>query len=787
MLNVESVKTTSMKKLLLALTLVASLAVAAFAQNAYYDAKAFYALDLKELDTLDLYKDLLTLQADRDDWRNVRSFVTEPLRYIAEERPEFNAQVVQKLQSLKQQYRVVPIGGGRYRYDKKLSSVFDLVTTPQGPLEDVASSLVEIVFGSGLGANLGTNLVDATSSLLLSRAESELTLSFLSRLKEEFENRPFFIYSDPNGFREVKVDTFYLRNIFPSTYALISDYDQIISINIGKSLQNAFEEDLISFYGNAEKYLVPDHLKDNIVSEVFSVVHSTFKDLSKGEHPSVIISSLADRYAMPESYVPRNAVDTFRFAIQLLEGASQSLQDISPNRVWVKLDDLKMLNVREREYFIALFYLENRSILRKLGVSGSRFQLGERSADFMRLQQLIFQNLAFLEQIENKIADLRLINATRTVRDPGLEEMQSYAVISNSERDRLRAFEEYAFMFSNVIQHIGAYSCWVNRNSFFCSEEFQNEYLPVVQELLQIPLDVEMKEYSAAFLKTLKVVQALHSDNDLYRTPEGFVRYLTLAADVVFADSADGIKQILDDVLLPVGSYRVKRYSSSSIYISALVGASGGAEWLDNPDVDQKWAMQISPFSPIGIDFSWGSRKLAKGSSYTTRGSSNGVFLSILDIGAITSYRFQMNGTAEGDLSSKNLPTIKLEQLLSPGMFYTHGFRNSPITWGVGAQLTPRLRDIVDAKDITIDRANAFRFSTFIAVDLPLFTISSRNDKLPKFDGVAAQQQFDVMMLQREIDELSRQLFRSSSTIERNQLERELKQKEKRLKKLGGK
>ncbi len=216
------------------------------------------------------------------------------------------------------------------------------------------------------------------------------------------------------------------------------------------------------------------------------------------------------------------------------------------------------------------------------------------------------------------------------------------------------------------------------------------------------------------------------------------------------------------------------------------MGASGGAEWLDNPAVDQKWAMQISPFSPIGIDFSWGSRKLAKGSSYTTRGSSNGVFLSILDIGAITSYRFQMAGE-EGSLSSKNLPTIKLEQLLSPGMFYTHGFRNSPITWGLGAQLTPRLRDIVDAKDITIDRANAFRFSTFIAVDLPLFTISSKNDKLPKFDGVAAQQQFEVMMLQREIDELSRQMFRSSSTIERNQLERELKQKEKRLKKLGGK
>lgn len=772
-----------MKKILFSL-LLCVIGGAAVAQNAYYDARAFYALDRKELDTLDMYEDLLTLQADREDWRNARSFILDPLRYIAEERPNFNAQVVEKLQSLKLQYRVYALSGGRYRYEKKLSSVLDVVATQQSPIEDVAASLVEVVFGSGLGANLGSSLLDATSSVLLNRAESELTLSFLTRLKEEFESRPFFIFSRPNDFGDVQIDTFYLRNIFPSTYALISDYDQIISINIGNSLQHAFEEDLKSFYGNAEKFLVPAHLKDNIVNEVFSIVFSTFQDLSRGEHPSVIISSLADRYATPESYVPRNAVDTFRLAIQLLEGASQSVRDVSPERVWVKMDDLRRLNVREREYFIGLFYLENRSALRKLGVSGSRFQLGERSADFVRLQQLIFQNLAFLEQVENKIADLRLINAARTVRDPGLENREAYTVISNSERERLGAFEEYAFMFSDVIQHIGAYVCWVNDRSFLCSEEFESEYFPIVQDLLQIPLDVELSNYAEAFLKTLKVIETLHRGNDLYETPEGFVRYLTLAADVVFADSADQVKRILDDVLLPVGSYRVKRFSTSSIYVSALVGASAGAEWLDNPNVDEKWAMQISPFTPIGIDFSWGSRKLAPGSTYTTRGSSNGVFLSILDIGAITSYRFQMNDSEEGDLSSRNLPTIQLEQLLSPGVFYTHGFRNSPITWGAGAQLTPRLRDIVDAKDVTIDRANAFRFSTFISVDLPLITIASKNDKLPKFDGVSAQDQFEVMMLEREINSLSGQLYRSSSSIERSELEREIRQKEKRLKRL---
>ncbi len=770
-----------MKTLTISVFFVLGFTIAGFAQNAYYDAKMLYALDINTLDTLDLYKDLLTLQADKEDWRNVRSFATDPLRYISEEKPKFNTQIINKLQSLKQQYRIV-FDRGKIQFERKYATTLDFVATPQGPLEDVATSLVDIIFGSGLGANLGTGLIDATSSLLLNRAESELTLSFLTRLREEFENRPFFIFSEDRRSGQVKIDTFYLRHIFPSTYALISDYDQIISINFGKSLQNAFEEDLKSFYGNAEKYLVPAQLRDDIAYQVFNLVHTSFTDLSKGLHPSVILSSLAEQYALPESYAPRNAVDTFKCAVQLVEGVSQSLQDISPSRVWIRVDDFKKLSIREREYFIALFYLENRTVLRKLGITGSRFQLGERSTDFIQLQQLIYQNLAFLEQVENKIADLRLINATRSDRIPGLTETQAYTVINNSEQDRLRAFQEYAYMFSDIVQHIGSYVCWANRNSFICNKNFQENYLPTARELLQIPLDVESKEYATAFLKTLKVIETLHRNNPLYQRPQGFVRYLSLAADVVAADSADRIKQILNEVILPVGSYRVKRYSSSSIYVGALVGASAGAEWLDNPGVSGKWATHVSPFTPIGIDFSWGSRRLLRNAAYTTRGTSNSVFLSILDLGAVASYRFQMDDTNDR-LTSSSLPTIKLEQLMSPGLFYTHGFRNSPIVWGFGAQMTPRLRDIIDAKDITVDRANAFRFSMFLAVDLPLFTISAKNDKLPKYNPQIAQREFDRMILQREITDLNRQMFRSSSPDERRRLENEIKRKEKKLKK----
>lgn len=770
-----------MKNFVFVLASIICLITTVHSQNAYYDAKNLYALDLYEIDTLDLYKDLLTLQADRDDWRNLKAFAINPFQYIVEDKPKFDVQIITRLQNLKLQYRVEVDRGGRARYERKKSNVYDIAdNVPQGPIEDIASSLVEVLFGSSLGAQFNTQLIDATSTLLLSRAESELTLSFLSRLKKEFEERPFLVFYEA-GWNQAQADSFRLKDIFPSTYALISDYDQIVSINIGKSLQNAFEEDLKDFYGNAQQFLIPEPLKQQITYQVYAVIHSTFSSLSKGLHPNVIMTSLAEQYAVPENLIPRNALDTFKCAIQVLQAVSLSVQDVSPSRGWISADNFKQLTNREQEYFICLLYLQNKSIFQKLGITANRLQNGERSPDFVQLRQLIYQNIAFLDQLENKIADLRLVNATRTDRTPG-SDAQTQAVLGNSQQDRERAFYEYAFMFSNVVEQISAYVCLANPRSFVCSNEFKRDYLPVGRELLQIPLSVENKEYATAFLKTLKVIETLHKNNPLYESPKGLTKYLTLAADVVAADSADRIRAILNDVILPVGSYRVKRYSSSSVFISALAGGSGGAEWLDFPGINDKWALQVAPFVPIGIDISWGSRKLLRNSPYETRGTSNGIFMSILDIGAIISYRFQMDDNA--DLSSSSLPTIKLEQLLSPGLFYTHGFRNSPVVWGLGAQLTPRLRDIVDAKDITVDRANAFRFSVFVAIDLPLFTVSAKNSGLPKYNKSNAQNQIKQIVLRREIDSLMQQMLRTPSAEERSRIKSEIEKKEKELKKM---
>ncbi|MCI5082985.1 MAG: hypothetical protein MRY78_14900, partial [Saprospiraceae bacterium] len=291
-------------------------------------------------------------------------------------------------------------------------------------------------------------------------------------------------------------------------------------------------------------------------------------------------------------------------------------------------------------------------------------------------------------------------------------------------------------------------------------------------------LFVENKEYGTAFFKTFKVLKILAKDK--YQTPEGLIKYLTLAADIVAADSVDQIKSILDAAILPIGSFRVKRYSNRSVFINAYVGAGLGSEWIDNAGITDKWGYQFSPFAPIGIDVSWGSRKTSADSPFQTKGRSSSLFVSIVDLGAVVSYRFQTNTNPEDTLTVGSLPSIQWEHLLSPGVFYVRGFKNSPLAWGIGAQMTPQLRDIKSLEDITLDRANAFRFSTFIAVDLPLLTISSKNDG--EIVSIDMQRQI-VNQLQREKDELTSQMLVSTSDEERKRLRKAIKSKDKALKK----
>ena len=95
-----------------------------------------------------------------------------------------------------------------------------------------------------------------------------------------------------------------------------------------------------------------------------------------------------------------------------------------------------------------------------------------------------------------------------------------------------------------------------------------------------------------------------------------------------------------------------------------------------------------------------------------------------IDIGAITAYRFDDNNQAE-------FPEFKLENIIAPGAYCILGFKNSPLSLGGGIQISPSLRkvDVTDPENpeiITSEISSAYRWSIFLAVDIPLLNFYTK-------------------------------------------------------------
>jgi hypothetical protein len=89
-----------------------------------------------------------------------------------------------------------------------------------------------------------------------------------------------------------------------------------------------------------------------------------------------------------------------------------------------------------------------------------------------------------------------------------------------------------------------------------------------------------------------------------------------------------------------------------------------------------------------------------------------------VDIAAALTYRFNQD--------TSDLPqAIHLGQIISPGLFYSLGFPQSPISLKAGMQYVPLLRAIKDDQNV-VDNKDLWRLSIGLSVDIPIFIISSR-------------------------------------------------------------
>lgn len=195
------------------------------------------------------------------------------------------------------------------------------------------------------------------------------------------------------------------------------------------------------------------------------------------------------------------------------------------------------------------------------------------------------------------------------------------------------------------------------------------------------------------------------------------MKYGSFMAAVVKAKTSDDIAAAIETVALPAGSSSIKRTVKFNVALNSFVGLHYGNEYIDTDGTTPDgWGTIFGVSAPIGVA---GSFRLGK------KAGSLSAFASLIDIGAVASFRFK------DDVASE-LPPIKLENIFAPGLYAVYNIPQCPISIGYGWQKGPQLREVSipdpDNPGQMINKnvsSNGYRWNFFIAVDIPILNFYS--------------------------------------------------------------
>lgn len=187
--------------------------------------------------------------------------------------------------------------------------------------------------------------------------------------------------------------------------------------------------------------------------------------------------------------------------------------------------------------------------------------------------------------------------------------------------------------------------------------------------------------------------------------PGEVIRWTTFGSSLASASTPADVQVALENFALPNGSYVAKRTVASGesghlgVYINSYLGLSGGAEILAGGPRTTSAFGGVS--LPVGLEF-----------AYAGTGGSASLFIAVVDLGAVASYRFS-------DSDASSLPNVGFPQVIAPGLFVTFSpVRAYPFSLGLGYQYAPKLRDLTTGKSV-----DAARIAALLSFDVPLFRI----------------------------------------------------------------
>jgi hypothetical protein len=575
---------------------------------------------------------------------------------------------------------------------------------------DIAGSIASLT--SSIGGLDVTNIADGFAKFIVKRTKQELSIAFFEKFKQTLDS--------------IKD----LQTVFPQTYRALSAIDKDIYMFQAyiQTLRESFEKDLASLPSNLPS-IINNHKNffDNM-PELKAELLSGFyiaQSMQDKQHPGEIIENYPSDYW-------KDCSPNYQAAFNTLKLFSKSLKDsASINSYWATYADIKKLGTDNELLKIYLGLLELQA-----------------KTDGIVFKNALGTDVLFSTIIDEAYTDYTQYKSFITTLSFKTKVLESKILGLNKTKSDSLLFENYYSIVSGSID-LMKFSVTVQTLPHFPKlnvdlDTLTKKYFDVAQTSCDIAIDVSRRNYSSAVVNAIHLYDVVFKNENLVKYIKGldpavkkkeeekylskkmgnnakaFFKYASFMATIVQAKNSDDIAAAIEAFALPTGSARIKRESAFNVALNAYAGIFVGYECING--VDKNWLTGKNPFTrtfvnswgvtaPIGISISGSLRK---------RHGSFSAFVSIIDIGALVSFRFA-NDTVS------TIPNIQLKDIISPGIFLSWGIPKSPLSVNFGYQMGPVLRNVsVQANQYS---ASYSRVSLSLVVDLPLLNFYTRSKK----------------------------------------------------------
>ncbi len=578
------------------------------------------------------------------------------------------------------------INSTNYTTNSYLKSAYIRIDTTNVNRGGTSLSMSNIIASVG-GLDV-TTVADGMAKFIVKRTKQELSTAFFDRFQADVNKYPD------------------LKTIFPQTArTLLSIGEDIYMYEIYlQTLRESFKRDLATLPTNLPRIIDnhEDYFNKNqtLKAELLTAFYMA-QSIQDNHHPGEIIENYPVVYL--DSVRPN-----VKAAFQTLKLISTSLRSNNDTVYWASAKEIQQLIKDDQllKIYLGLVLQLARKDSIQFNNNGKSFFLADRMNEtYTNLQpyKAYISNIAVKTQfLEKKIQGLKKITSDSLMYE------NYYSVVSNSI-DLMR------------------YICQVDQLSIFKKDSLYLEkktaiYFDYAQTASDMAVAINRKSYATAIVNASQLISPLiyrtkEQENDVSDTlatvAKKIQRYGSLIAAVASAKNSDEVNNAIEAVALPAGSSRIKRESAFNVSLNAYCGLFVGQ---NRTRFWSKPAYYAGITAPIGIAASWG-HSILPFTTGTTGGWSSSIFISILDLGAPVAFRFSN--------STDSISSIKLKDIISPGVFISWGIPKCPISFNIGCQMAPLLTAI-STKENTFGE-KTLRFTASVCIDLPLLNIYNKS------------------------------------------------------------